>query len=444
MIFPYNEPPILIRKKLRQKNIHWNIFAITLILFGIQSTANFAVNANIVIPFALSATVSGISYIFIARNMNFDHYFPITIFIFICLFINIISYDSMYYDSYIIGFLQIIYSIFIAISLYFLIRSVNLSALQIWCLSLTAAITLLSVAELNSYVSSIFTSITEILAANSNLGSAFNVADARDLTMHGAVRSKVFATEPSHAALTLMALGFGFFWTKPRFQLVSLWVVMIIICIWTIRSPILAALLLIGPALAFITRETRGKFIQLIGALIMVLVFAFAISDYVLAMFGTRIETGAGSDGSFEMRFTVPLQFMTDFLPTHLLYGVGVVGDFDMLTYEILAAYHERGMSYIDYSNAGLSLSNNLAQHFVSFGLFFGFVALIVLAFVVRMRNGWAWAIICVECLTIWMFLGGYVVARVWVLCTLVLAIARRAELEEAMQGAPVRLQRTH
>lgn len=437
-----SNPPSNIKVRPIKKFEFWHLFAITAILLGIQSTASLAIRADIIIPFAFSALFSAISYFFLIRRMSLINSGSIFLFISVVLFVNILSYDKVYYSSYFVGPLQLIYSIFVSAAVYLIARDIRLIILQNWCLTLTFVIMALSVAELNIIVSSTFARITELLTANASLANAFDAAEMRDMAMHGSVRSKVFATEPSHAALTLMALGFGFFWTRPRFQLVIAWMAMIVICIWTIRSPILVALLLLGPALSLIIREKKGRVVRLLGGMILLLAFAFAISDYVLAIFGSRIDTGGGGDGSFDMRFTVPLQFTTDFLAGHLLYGVGIVGDFDMLTYEILAAYHERGMTYVDYNNASFSLSNNLAQHFVSFGLFFGIVALIVLVFAARMRSGWAWVIICVECLTIWMFLGGYVLARVWVLCALILAIARRAEHEDAASLRPVHIER--
>lgn len=354
-------------------------------------------------------------------------------YIFLVIFVNLVTFDEMYFSDYILGPAQLLYSIFIALSLYFLILELQLVALQRWCLGLTALIAVLSVLELNGAISAAFTGVTEALTANVNLANAFNVSDVRDLAMHGSVRSKVFATEPSHAALTLMALGFGFFWTRPRLQLIAVWVILILICIWTIRSPIIAALLVLGPTFLFAVTQNQKRIARIFIGILPLLISGYFLSDYLLAMFGTRLETGGSGDGSFDMRFTVPFQFITDFIPNHWLFGVGVVGDFDMLIYDILAAYYERGMAYIDYASAGASISNNLAQHFISFGLFSGLIALVALAFVARMQRTFVWIIVCIECLTIWMFLGGYVAARVWVLCALVLAIARRAEYEDAM-----------
>lgn len=423
---------------------YWYLLSITILLFGIHSTASIDIGQNITIPFALSFLVASFSYIFILKKLNATHSSPILVFLFLVFFVNIISYSSLYSSLYFLGPLQLLYSFIIAISAYILLFSIRLNLLQKWLFVMTTVITFLSVLELNPFVASSFNGITEFLTSNADLGTAFSASEARDLALHGAVRSKVFATEPSHTALTLTAIGFGFFWTRPRWQLVVGWMVLILICIWTIRSPILVVTLLLGPALSLMVRETKGRVAQLLIGGIFLFAFAFVVSDYVLVMFGSRIDTGGMSDGSFDMRFTVPLQFTNDFLPGHIVYGVGIVGDFDMLTYEILAAYHERGMRYIDYSNASNSLSNNLAQHFISFGLIFGVITLISLAFVARMRSGRIWLMVCVECLTIWMFLGGYVAARVWVLCALILAVARRAQLEQADNMNAARIERSH
>jgi hypothetical protein len=415
------------------------VLVLTIILFGIQTSASIVIENAFTINFALSAVFSIFALFINFRRIHFRNYNPILLYLFFVFFVNLITLNQMYFTDYFLGPAQLIYSLFIAYSLYMLIVELNLAILRRWCLGLTTVIAVLSVLELNSSISAAFTGATQALTANINLANAFNVSDMRDLSLHGTVRSKVFATEPSHTALTLMALGFGFFWTKPNFKLIFIWIILVLICIWTIRSPIIAALLILAPTFLFTVSQNQKRIARLLIGILPLLLSGYFLSDYLLTMFGTRIETVGGGDGSFEMRFTVPFQFIVDFIPNHLLIGVGVVGDFDMLIYDILAAYYERGMSYIDYNSAAASISNNLAQHFISFGFFAGWLALAMLAFAARMRRALVWIVVCAQCLTIWMFLGGYVAARVWVLCALVLAVARRAEYEDNMVWNPNR-----
>src|SRR5579863_9344453 len=152
------------------------------------------------------------------------------------------------------GILQLYYSVALAAGLYFIVLSIPREKMVSICLIVCVIMALASVLEFFGPLRNLSDSFRQLASPNWGYDN-----DARDLAMHGAVRSKVFSPEPSVAATCFFWISMMFLWSmtvNPRHLV--LWLMAAVVMLWTVRSPTLV----VAFAFACITTYT----FQLVGA----------------------------------------------------------------------------------------------------------------------------------------------------------------------------------
>jgi hypothetical protein len=313
-----------------------------------------------------------------------------------------------------------------ATAAYMLIKKLPPKQFAAHCLTAICVISALSVLErLLPDVAMAFRFLSQILVNGDLSSSLYTVESARDLDLLGFTRAKVLATEPAHAGLSIAALTFCWLWSvRPRLVGWSVWAIAMLALNLTVRSPILALVMLAAPSLFLASNLKRLSVQTLAAAIVVGPLIAYSAIAFLFSQFSGKIEAVFQGEGSAIMRFVVPLDFTYSYLIQHPFVGEGHVGNYERLAPDIEAAYAQWGMFYINDSVASSSISNAIAVHFINFGLLLGVIAAGLL-----IRFCWLVApshkmVILFQMLVLWVYQGGYVSARLWVLSAAVLAAA--------------------
>lgn len=395
---------------------------LSLFVIGFHTSFTVELAPSLPVPMTICGVTALIVTFLLPSRELLDISRPMTLYLLSALVVNTLAFDEIYWTKYVTGFVQLAYSLWIAQCTYVLVASIPPSKLALTCLALIGAVTALSVAELAPQLKEYMEIISGVIAP---AGEA-NIE--RDTLLHGATRARALALEPSHAALTLSVLSYCFFWTGAikRFYLL-LWLVALLTSIWMIRSPIILVTLITAIGSLVMSqrwdRAVVGLFAACIGLAGLMIVFADAFDKIYLH----RITAMAEGEGSFVMRLVAPFMFLFQKISENIIIGSGVVGNLEMYASEILSLYHGMGMKYITVETAGLSLTNNIALHFIFFGFAGGLISAWLLIAATRLDNPRHWFILLLQLLTLSLACGGYVAPRIWCMSAMLVAAARYA-----------------
>lgn len=410
-----------------------------LFILGAHTSTSLQLDVGPAVPFVLCAVSAILTVILFGRHIKLRFNHPLVYYLAFALVVSLIVFDRTFAVDYATGYLQLIYSVIISVAAYHLVVSFSPREISGLCLSAIGIIVGLSVLEQIGPLNGLFGWLFSLLHPESaeNLAQ-IAVNRIRDVQISGAVRSTALALEPSHAGISLLALSYGFFWGKPhRAGTFLAWGLMILVGMWAIRSPIVLYALFVPPVLFAVSNRRGSNGLQLVIALVVLAVVGLALSETFISIFANRIGTISQGEGSFMMRYVVPFVFLSEFASSHLLFGVGIVGNLDILGNEISAFYSSYGIYYIESDLAGASLSNNVAVHFIYFGIAGGILALLLLSLTVRLNSTKLWSILLIQIFSLLMFSGGYNSARPWVLCAILYGLAKLFQAAERAGGRP-------
>ena len=167
--------------------------------------------------------------------------------------------------------------------------------------------------------------------------------DTRDLLLYGAVRPKLFTSEPSHLAKYFVLFTVAWFLITTKKQKYLWFFAYVIIGTFLIRSPIVLIAPIIGLASLLARKEMNNhqKIVLLIVLFALLTPMALLSAETLLIPRLERIS--AGTDTSFIVRFLAPLQVMASVLRDHPILGLGF-------------GAKELGL---DYTNEALTLLSN-------------------------------------------------------------------------------------
>lgn len=147
--------------------------------------------------------------------------------------------------------------------------------------------------------------------------------DVRDLYLYGAVRPKLFTSEPSHLAkyFALFTVGWLLI-TRHRHKYIWFFG-FVVVGMFLIRSPIVLIAPIIAFANLFITTEmsNQRKILLLFGVLAVLLPLVLLSAETILVPRLERIS--AGKDTSFIVRFLAPYVVMAEVIRDHPVLGLG-------------------------------------------------------------------------------------------------------------------------
>ncbi len=399
--------------------------ALFLLFFGVHTGAAFEV-VGIPVPFVITLLTATAATIFYSLHKEYRLNSPIGLFLLLSLVLNVLTMQGGYFFDNVLGFAQLTISIMAATATYLLIKKLppkSFAALCLAAICLLAAVSLLE--RLSTVVAMVLGSLSQLLVSGDLSLASLNLENERDLSLHGFTRAKVLATEPAHVGLSIATLTFCWLWSvRPRLVGWSVWAISMLVLTLTVRSPILALVVVAGPGLFLACRLNRISVGKLAAALVVSPVIIYSVIVFLSSQFDSKIQAILQGEGSFIMRLVVPVDFTYNYLIQNPFLGEGHVGNYDRLAPDIQAAYSQWGMFYIDDSLASSSISNAIASHFLNFGLLLGVIAAGLL-----IRACWLAApshkmVILVQMMVLWMYQGGYVSARLWVLSAAILAAA--------------------
>lgn len=159
-------------------------------------------------------------------------------------------------------------------------------------------------------------------------GGFVYAADLRDIALIGAVRAKVFTSEPSHAAFAACSLGLLYVVLNPvpRRFLAATAIYALIAAF--VGSPF-PLLFLIALGLVYLIarpRELKVGTLVLIGFIVLMLVTLFVVMSGGY-MQNRLLETLAGREGSASVRILYQVLFAQEALSKNMLLGVGLGGE---------------------------------------------------------------------------------------------------------------------
>jgi hypothetical protein len=407
-------------------------------IVGLHTSTTFYLGPKIPIPLILCAIAAVASQFLKEVRVKWAVTHPLTLFCILSFCLNIVLLDTAFAAKYYLGFIQLVYSIIIAVCAYRLTLAIPQNLVAKASLAIIGCVAFLSVAELDPSVRTLF---FEISASLDTL-HARNIAQldhefARDLTQHGAIRSMALALEPSHAAITLLVVSYCLFWTgEIGIKRYLIWLVFMLICMWAIRSPIILIAIL-GPSISFVALRRGAEAIrQLFGALATLCIVTAIMFPLISDIFMNRFEKIIDGDGSFIMRVSAPIMLLSDKLLDYALVGIGVVGNLDMLASEIVDLYYSIGITYIDIDSAGGALTNCLVVHFLYFGVTFGVIALFLLIKSIPITVPRLRTILIFQICSAWIFCGGYTSPRIWIIAAILSAATRHKEASHPSHSA--------
>jgi len=412
-----------------------------LYVLGVLTAYVLPFGSNAPFPYALCglASILILPYVFPELlRVRLRNGWPIISYLFLATIITAIAAEPGYLMRSLRGISQLYYSVTAAVCLYFLVRSIPRFKMANICLSILVIMAILSVLEFLGPLRGLSDSFREMASPGWGYSN-----DDRDLSMHGAVRSKVFSPEPSTAAESFFWISMLFLWSSASdYRRLSIWFATVVVMLWTVRSPSLIAAI----ACSFITiyafqfvnsgrKFTARRNLELLGILATVIL---VVSIAAYGMFVERLSSISSGEASFTMRITGALQFAAEYVTNHVWFGTGVVGDLEMLTDQIASFYISLGLQSttgIDLNtNAGAvvasrGLANNIAIHFVYFGGIGGIVAGALIVRALFLSNAWLWAVLLLQIFSFSMSNAGYNSAPIWCIGSSLLAAAKLKEI---------------
>lgn len=414
------------------------IVVFVLYVFGLHTNYTYFYDPATPVPFTVCALAWLLSVPVLAMqvlSIKWKQNWPMVIFVLLAIAVTFFTAQQEYYLKSFKGVLQLIYSMVVAAGLYYLVLSMPRATLARVSFVLLLFVAAFSVLERIAAVGAISDKFRTLLDTGGVAGSVYD-SDLRDMAM-GGIRSKVFSLEPSHAAITFFWLSMVFIWSsRGRAPTIAVWLCACAASIWSIRSPILLVAVLCGvPAFGLVRRSRKASALPLeLKALHLVVTLTLTgILLYVTwDLFSERAEEVAQVEGSFMMRVSGPGLFLTEFIPKFPFVGVGVVGDLDMLSDDLLGMYRAMGLSWMGAEYVGKTISNCLGLHFVYFGGLGGLAMLWLLLKASWIEERLLWLMVMVQVAAVWMSMGGYNSARVWCVSFALLAAARSKLLADA------------
>ena len=407
-----------------------NSLLFVLFWLGIHTSVSLNIGLDAPLPYIISglcALVVAPRLLTRAEGSDLKKIWPLLAYLALSMLVTWLTAVELYYMRSLRGVLQLIYSIGIAAAYYHVVFSMPRKTIAFISLSLLSLLAILSVLEVLGPTKDLSDNFRQSVSTE---GSYMD--DARDLALNGAIRAKVFALEPSHAATSVFVLSMAYLWaTEISIAGLTWWALMVGIAGWAIRSPILLIAIVCGSVTMLLRPGKSEELMRLVRKNLLAPIMASLVSASVFfaltyMIFQERIMQTIEGEGSFSMRVEVPYTFTKEFLQTHLWMGVGVVGNLDMLTSEIVNVYHSLGMTWLQGDVASRSITNCVALHFIYFGAAAGIVAIFLLFLQVRQRSRILTALLCVQLLCIWFMMGGYNSAPLWVYCALLVAVVSK------------------
>jgi hypothetical protein len=426
-----------------------NLVCFCLYVFGIHTVFGVPMGDGAPFPFILCAVASLLALPCVLPyllRLRLSNCWPMVAYLLLATVITAVAAEPSYYARSLRGILQLYYSVALATCLFWVILSIPRQKLASVCLLILVVLALASLLEFLGPLRDISDRFREIASPNWGYD-----ANERDLAMHGAVRTKVFSPEPSIAATTFFWVSMMFFWSATMsFRQFLLWLTPAIIMLWTNRSPtLIAAIACCGftyYALEFIAGGKRFLTNRNLSVLAISAGVVAAIVIGAYSLFEERFASILSGEGSFAMRETGALQFAGEYVTQHPFIGTGVVGDFEMLTDDIVSLYHSLGVD----SQAGMDLNtsagsvvaskgltNDVAIHFTYFGGIGGIIEAALLIAALYLCNRWLWALVLLDVFAFSMSGGGYNGPPIWFIGFSLLAVAKlkEASLREAETG---------
>jgi hypothetical protein len=409
-----------------------------LLFFGVHTGAHIEVG-GVLIPFVITLLAAVIAIVGYSLHLKYRPTGPIAFFLLLSLVLNILTLREEYFSGSALGLAQLAISILAAASTYALIKKLPRQRFSALCLAGICLLAALSVLERSSAeVATAFGTLKQILVGADPYLAPLSLESERDLHLHGFTRATALAAEPSHVGLSIATLTFCWLWSaQPRFAGWCIWAIAMLVLILTVRSPILAVILVAAPSLFLVYSLKRHRRTILTAVFVAGPLIVFPAFAFLSSQFGSRLESISQGEGSFMMRVVVPANFTYNYLLQNPLLGEGHVGNYDRLANDIQTAYFQRGMYYIDDSVASSSITNAIAIHFINFGLPLGVIAAGLLVRFCWLATPSHKIVILSQMMVLWMYQGGYVSARLWVLSAAVLAAA---SLYEASRRDPKRI----
>ena len=414
-----------------------NVLTVFLYVVGIETTYTYFINPELPIPFtvcALAACLATRSIYDVLKHWNNERWWLVC-YVAIALVITAATARGEYYGKSIRGASQLIYSLWLALGFYCALSKLPRATISRMALGILWFIAIFAVLEKNPEVSAISDRFRALMDTGGTMGGVYD-SDLRDIATHGTIRAKVFALEPSHAAITFFYVSMVFIWAARAGLVANLaWLGACAFALWGIRSPILVPCAFVGLiTIVVIRRQQRTailKEVQLANGLMAIGVF-FAMAFVSWDLFAERANEIVEGEGSFMQRVSGPWIFLREYLPKHPLVGTGVVGDLDLLSDQLLGLYRSLGASWMGPEFVGKTISNCLGLHFIYFGALGGLVTLGLLLKATWLNNRAFWCVLCVQLLCVWMSMGGYNSARVWCASAAILCMARRLAITSA------------
>ena len=408
------------------------IIIFVLYVFGLHTSYTYLLDPTTPIPFTVCALAFLLSVpvvVMQARSGKLKQIWPFLAYILLAIVVTYITAQPEYYLKSFRGALQLVYSLVIATGLYYLVLSMPQATLARVCFVLLIGLAVFAALERIPAVGALSDRFRALLDTGGLAGGVYN-SDLRDIAMHGDIRSKVFSLEPSHAAITFFWLSMVFIWSsRGRALTIAVWLCACALSIWSIQSPILLMAVVCGvPAFSLVRRSRHASALPLefqVLPLLVTLALTGILFYVTWDLFSARAGDVIAGEGSFIMRVSGPWLFLTEFIPKFPFVGVGVVGDLDMLSEQLLGMYRALGLSWMGPEFVGKSLSNCLGLHFVYFGGLGSLVTLWLLLKASWMNDRKIWLLVMVQSAALWMSMGGYNSVRVWCVSFALLAAAR-------------------
>jgi len=374
------------------------------------------------------------------RRIKWRESWAVPAYLIVAVVITLVAAQRQYLVYSLRGVGQLVYSVAIAVSLYWLVVKIPRARLASVCLVLLLFLTAAAALEALGPLKNIVDTAVGWLSPDWNYS-----LDERDIMMTGAVRSKAFAPEPSIAAGNILWLSMLFLWSARlgAFQ-TTLWMMLMAVGIWAIRSPLFLLTLVCGFVLLAARRWADPTWRKLSSWRMVPVLLAILLNVAVLAsafsiFYERAISIGEG-EGSFIMRITGPFYYSVQFLRTHPVMGVGVVGDLRSLTGEIAKAYDAQGLYMRAEDSIEKSVSNRFALHLIYFGGLGSVVTLALLMKASRLGHRFFWWVMFMQMACFMMIGGGYNSAPMWCQFASLLAVVRlklaadREEIARAMR----------
>ena len=281
---------------------------------------------------------------------------------------------------------------------------------------------------------------------NWNFAGQMYANDARDMLLHGGVRPKVFAREPSHVGKNFVMASTAWLLLTTYQRKLAVFGGLFVAGFLFIESPMIVIMLLIGACYVIFDpeRRYRDKAYRVVRVTL-ACTFPLAIPIVLLAASSLPLPERfdrllSGQDASMMVRITGPIQAVPVLLENNPMFGVGFGADEDLSREVLFPFYVELGLppNAIEHKADNL-LHNAIAEFIVGVGVIGSILFGVVIARYVVSATAGSVLFFSVVFLSFCMFLGGFNTIRVWLWFYLllgVLSVVRSTNIE-AQRSTP-------